>query len=443
MGDSVPEGGSEHFTCVGIGIGPANLSLASLLYDHPEVPNVFFDRKESFGWHDGQLAPGVTLQVSMVKDLVTLADPGNRFSFLAYLYAEGKIYHYLNAQFDAVPRSEFRNYLEWASRRNANLVFGENVLSVDFDGVFTVRTGTRTVTADNVVLGVGREPKLPDVPGAERGDGQFHVCDLVDRARGLGGKRVWVVGGGQSGAEAFLDLISRPATELPRRVGWITRRRNYFPLDDSPFSNDYYMPCYSEYFSGLPGATRDLLNNRHLLTSDGISEATLRAIYQRMYERRFVDGAADLMALLPNREVVRVAGDPAGGWDLSLVHNDHPGTVETVEADVIVWATGFAPPRMDFLAPIAGRLERDGTGADGEFKIDRDFALRWDGPPNRNIFVQNGARRQRGLADSNLSLLAWRSQRIVDRLRGVRTDPQIESFLEWSPKLPAQRVQEV
>jgi lysine N6-hydroxylase len=407
------------------------------------VPNVFFERKESFGWHDGQLAPGTTLQVSMVKDLVTLADPRNPFSFLAYLYAEGKIYHYLNAQFDAVPRSEFRNYMEWASRKNENLVFGEEVLSVDFDGTFTVRTNARTVTADNIVLGVGREPKLPLVPGAGSGEGQFHVCDLVDRARGLGGKRVWVVGGGQSGAEAFLDLISRPAGELPRRVGWITRRRNYYPLDDSPFTNDYYMPCYSEYFAGLPGATRDLLNHEHLLSSDGISEATLRAIYQQVYEHRFVNGASDLVALHPNRAVVQVTGDPVEGWCLSLVHNDHPGTVETVEADVIIWATGFASPRMDFLDPIAERLERDGAGADGEFKIDREFALRWNGPSNRNIFLQNGARRQRGLADSNLSLLAWRSQRIVDRLRGVRTDGQIESFLEWSPKLPAQPVQEV
>jgi len=39
-----------------------------------------------------------------------------------------------------VPRQEFRNYMQWASKRNANIVFGEEVLSVDFDGEFVVRT---------------------------------------------------------------------------------------------------------------------------------------------------------------------------------------------------------------------------------------------------------------------------------------------------------------
>ena len=108
--------------------------------------------------------------------------------------------------------------------------------------------------------------------------------------------------------------------------------------------------------------------------------------------------------------------------------NDRVGVDEHLRADVIIWATGFKPSRMEFLAPIAARLEREGD----EFRIDHDFAIRWDGPPDRNIFVQNGARQQRGLADPNLSLVAWRSQRIIDRLRGVSTGGQLESFIEWS-----------
>ena len=43
--------------------------------------------------------------------------------------------------------------------------------------------------------------------------------------------------------------------------------------------------------------------------------------------------------------------------------------------------------------------------------------------------------RQRGLADKNLSLLAWRSQRIIDRVRCVRSDDTVPSFIEWSAKL--------
>lgn len=411
-------------------MGPANLSLASLLYGHPEVTNLFVDRKAAFGWHDGQQIPGATVQVSLFKDLVSLADPTNSFSFLAYLHCQGRVYHFLNAQFSHAPRQEFRNYMEWASRKNENITFGEEVLEVDFDGVFTVRTDRRSVTAENIVIGVGTQPWVPPHTRDRLGPDHFHISEYSNRAENLGGKRIAVIGGGQSSAEAFLDLISRTGRELPRRVSWISRRRNYFPIDDSPFTNDFYMPCHADYFYGLPAETRAAFNADHVLSSDGISERTLREIYQRVYIRRFVDRFPDLVRLHPNREVIEVAGGGAEPWEITVRHRDEHGGVERQEADVVIWATGFRPAPMDFLAPIADRLAREGD----ELRVDHDFAVQWNGPADRRIFVQNAVRQQRGLADHNLSLNAWRSQRIADRLRGVRSDDQIASFIEWSSK---------
>lgn len=420
----------QHFRCVGIGAGPANLSLASLLHGHPEITNCFLERRPTFGWHDGQQVPGASLQVSTLKDLVTLSDPTNAFSFLSYLHAHGRLYHFINAQFDAVPRQEFRNYMEWATRRNGNIVFGREVLSVDFDGEFVVHTSDGTMRADNIAVGVGTETWVPQHARDALGAGQFHVSEFLHRAADLGGKRVAVVGGGQSGAEAFLDLISRSGAELPRRVAWISRRPNFLPIDDSPFTNDYYMPSFSDYFSRLERGTREAFTRRHVLTSDGISEQTLRDIYQRAYLHRFVHDAVDLFALYPNRDVLQVTGDEENGWKLTLSHNDLNDIGEELDVDVIVWATGFRTARMDFLAPIAHRLQREGE----EYRIDDNFAVVWDGPADRNIFVQNACRQQRGLADPNLSLLAWRSQRIVDRISGLRTENQTPSFIEWSTK---------
>jgi lysine N6-hydroxylase len=419
-----------HYTCVGVGVGPANLSLASLLHGHDGVTNLFLDKKAAFSWHDGQQLPDTTLQVSMLKDLVTLADPTNRFSFLSYLHTSGRIYHFINAQFDAVPRQEFRNYMEWASMQNKNVVFGEQVESIEFDGTFVVRTDRRTVTADNVSVGVGSEPWVPPAAAGLPGDDQFHVSEILTRGGDLGGRRVCVVGGGQSGAEVFLDLISRPPQQRPRRVTWVTRRRNYLPIDDSPFTNDFYTPSHSDYYFKLDPAKRAQFNAEQVLTSDGISEATLRQIYQRIYAHRFLDGDDDLVALCPNQEVVDVRAR-TGGWELQLISGDHPGAVWRIDTDVIIWATGFRPARMDFLAPIAERLHLEGD----ELRIDEDFAVEWDGPVDRSIFVHNAAEQQRGLPDRNLSLIAWRSQRIVDRLRGARGDEQVPSFIDWSPKL--------
>jgi lysine N6-hydroxylase len=423
-----PAGNPQHYRCVGIGVGPANLSLASLMYGSPELTNIFLERKASFGWHDGQQIPGASLQVSMLKDLVSLSDPTNAFSFLSYLHSLGRIHHFLNARFDAVPRQEFRNYLEWASSKNPNIVFGQQVESVEFDGVFRVRTNDQVITADHLSVGVGSQPWIPPQARADLDGRQFHVSEFVSEARDMAGLRVGVVGGGQSGAEAFLDLISRPSERLPRRVSWISRRPNFLPLDDSPFTNDYYMPCYSDHFATLDAEARRRFNTSHVLSSDGISEATLRQIYQKAYIHRFVDGSPDLIALFPNSEVTGVADGGANSpWDLTLTNNTQQ---HHIELDVIVWATGFRTARMDFLQPIEHRLEREGD----EYKIDQSFAVQWDGPPDHHIFMQNAARQQRGLADANLSLLAWRSQRILDRLRGVRTEHQMASFIEWSVK---------
>jgi lysine N6-hydroxylase len=400
------------------------------MHGHPELTNVFLDKKESFGWHDGQQIPGATIQVSMLKDLVTLSEPTNAYSFLAYLSDLGRMYHFLNAQFESVPREEFRNYMEWACLKNENVVFGEEVLSVEYANAFQVKTASMTVTADNIAVGVGVQPSLPPAALANLGDRQFHISEFMSKAVGLGGLRVGVVGGGQSGAEAFLDLISRSSDDLPRRIVWISRRPNYLPLDNSPFTNDYYSPSYSDYFARLEAGARNALNAQHVLISDGISEATLRLIYQRIYIRRFIDGYADLVALYPNRTVIGVTSAPSRSWNLVLTHNEHDGMRENVELDVIIWATGYRPAPLTFLEPIESRLERDSD----EYKIDDSFAVVWDGPTENNIFLQNAARGQRGVADPNLSLNAWRSQRILDRLRGVRTERQLDSFIEWTTK---------
>ena len=173
----------KHYGCVGIGVGPANLSLASLLQGHPEISNLFLDRKASFGWHDGQQIPGASLQVSLLKDLVSLSDPTNAFSFLSYLHAQGRIYHFINAQFDAVPRQEFRNYLEWASQTNENVVFGEEVAVGGVRRRLRGRTTrTQRVTADNISIGVGSQPWVPPAARGHWAPLSSTCSEFVDKA---------------------------------------------------------------------------------------------------------------------------------------------------------------------------------------------------------------------------------------------------------------------
>ncbi|MFI8417131.1 lysine N(6)-hydroxylase/L-ornithine N(5)-oxygenase family protein [Serratia sp. NPDC078593] len=417
-----------HYSLFGIGAGPANLSLASLLHDKPDVTNLFIDQKPAFSWHDDQMIEGATLQVSLFKDLSTLSDPSNKFTFMSYLHEKGRIYHFLNAQFDEIPRREFRNYMAWAAEKNDNVLFGERVLHIDFDGVFRIETDKRHLTADNLAIGVGTKPWVPDFAVSQLDDSQFHVSQYMKKNNNLAGKRVVIVGGGQSGAEAFLDLSSKPQSERPKHITWLSRRRNFFPIDDSTFTNDFYMPCYSEYFSKLPLHLRQKTNQENVLTSDGISESTLRAIYQKLYCLKFITPGELGFDLLTNRSVDNVMRTSQGRWRVDYQHCDVE-YAEQVEADVIIWATGYRPAEKRFLDGIKDRIHYEND----EFVVDDDFAIVWDGPRKNNIFVQNAVRGQRGLPDVNLSLNAWRAQRIMGRLCGEYPRQQLSSFIDWSP----------
>ena len=205
----------KHYRCLGIGVGPANLSLACLMHGNVELPSLFLERRDTFGWHDGQQTPDAALQVSMLKDLVSLADPTNSFSFLAYLHAQGRIYHFLNARFDAVPRHEFRNYLEWAAHRNQNISFGEDVQAVEFDSCFRVTTNRRVVTADNLSIGVGNQAWLP--PAAEP-----YLADPAvlsrERAHPPGRRPGWPSGGGDRWRTVRGRGVPRPDQPAGRPV---------------------------------------------------------------------------------------------------------------------------------------------------------------------------------------------------------------------------------
>ncbi|MEM5369203.1 SidA/IucD/PvdA family monooxygenase [Paraburkholderia azotifigens] len=418
------------FDCIGVGCGPSNLSIAALLHGKSEVRHIFLEKRTEFSWHDGMMLPGTSLQVSMFKDLVTLADPTNPFSFVSYLHQHGRLLPFLNAQFDQVSRLEFADYLKWAAHTNENVCFGEQVKSVNFDdNHFIVETPSRCLLSKNVIVGVGIESHVPEF--ARRhidGETHFHIHDFTKKYRAVGGRRVAVVGGGQSGAEAVLELIRRTGSDAPIQVSWLSRRENFSPLDNSPFTNDLFTPSHSNFFYDQGAAFREAFLTRNVLASDGISEYTLRDIYQRLYLMRYVERSPMNVRLMPFRNIVEVQRANKA-WMLTACHVGS-GEQEELAADVVVWATGFRSSAETLLHPLETRLERES----GEIRVDRDYAAVWDGPSDRRIFVLNAARRQRGLADPNLSLTAWRSQIVINKMlnRSRHTALDDDAFIEWA-----------
>ena len=207
-------------------------------------------------------------------------------------------------------------------------------------------------------------------------------------------------------------------------------------MDDSAFSNEWFHPAYVDHFYGLPSERRDELLGRQRMASDGVSETLLGAIYRRLYELDTLEPGRIRHRLLVCRRVIDLFRSHSRL--IATVHNEDTGDVETHEADVVIFATGYRARIPEYLAPMRDRI----VGSDGTLRVRPDYSLDWDGPPGLGIYVQNGAERTHGIADPNLSLAAWRSARIINSICG-RTAYDIEgasSTISWNgavgPALP-------
>ncbi|MFC7477786.1 lysine N(6)-hydroxylase/L-ornithine N(5)-oxygenase family protein [Dankookia sp. GCM10030260] len=412
----------------GIGIGPANLSLAALCEEAGESGRArFFDRKPGFSWHRGMMLPGARLQCSWIKDLVTPVAPTSRFGFLSYLAARRRLFAFVNAGFETVSRTEFADYLAWVAGQLPALRWDSTLRDIGFEaGAFTAQVGHERVRARHLVLGLGHEPALPACLEPHRGDGCLHATEFLERMPALAGRRVAVVGGGQSGAEIMLHVLRSAAP--PASIAWVSRRSNFLPLDETHFSNEHFTPAYVEHFFDLPAERRAALLQEQRMMSDGISASTLRELYAEVYRLRFLEKVPPVPSLLPGRSLVACA-PWRGALSLDLRAAD-TGAGQRIFADVVVAATGYRvslPPCLEALG-----IGRDTTN--GAPLLGRRYALAWDGPAANRIYLQNAGRGSHGIADPQLALLAWRSATILNDALGREIFPlgAEASLIDWS-----------
>ncbi|GAB4569607.1 MAG: SidA/IucD/PvdA family monooxygenase [Haliangiales bacterium] len=416
------------FDFIGVGVGPANMSLAALSAPLSGCRARFYDSRARFAWHPGLLFPESFIQTSYLKDLVTPVDPTSRYSFLAFLVAKRRFYSFLTAAFPQVSRAEFGQYMAWVADALPNLAFDCPVLAVEHRGdAWQVTTPGGAARAGDIVLGTGLRPHVPGFARRFVGPTLHHAIEFGHHKPAIANRRVAVIGGGQSGAELVNHLLlDRDA--LPSKLLWAGRREGFPPLDDSPFANELFTPSYSDRFQSLGAAEQRRLLTLQTLTSDGVSMSLLEDLYRRLYQLQFIEHKQPAQ-LLPGFELVGVERGASGqGWDLELCSQRGARIVERV--DVVILATGHRYQIPACLDPIKHRIDRDGDA----LRVRDDFSVVWDGPAHSRIFLQNGARHQRGVADPNLSLLAWRSAMILNALAGrcVYDCAAAESIIDWA-----------
>ncbi|CAL9335413.1 putative oxidoreductase CzcO [Streptomyces sp. enrichment culture] len=217
--------------------------------------------------------------------------------------------------------------------------------------------GTWRARAAVSATGTWSRPFLPAVPGRGVFTGrQLHTVDYR-RPADFAGRRVLVVGGGNSGAQIAADLALDGHVE----VVWVTRRPPRFLADD--------------------------VDGRALFD---VATARRRALEEGRGDTGGVASLGDIVAVPPVR-AARDAGLLVARPMFSRLTADGVRWADGSRsgADAIVWCTGFRPA-LAHLAPLnlrgaRGHIPTDGTRALGEPRMHLLDYGDWTGPASATL----------------------------------------------------------
>ncbi len=410
---------------IGVGFGPSNLALAVAVEEHNahvaedrRLTALFLEKQAAFGWHRGMLVDGATMQVSFLKDLVTMRNPTSDFSFVSYLHGIGRLVEFINHKVFFPLRAEFHGYLEWAAARvehlvryHAQVTAVRPVLSDDgritaYDVVVGEGDTEQRYRARNVILAPGLTPRMPD--GVAVSARVWHNARLVPNVAATDPATVRtavVVGAGQSAAETA-DYLHRRFPDAD--VHAVFARFGYSPADDSPFANRIFDPESVDQFYEAPDDVKELLTEYHRNTNYSVVDGDLiTELYRRVYEER-VAGRQRLFIRHASRVVELRDGDDGTDVDVEFLPT---GKTETIRADVVVYATGYLPG--DALELVEGAEALGVYDADGRPRLGRDYRVATETPAAAGLYLQGPTEHTHGIGSTLLSNIAVRAGEIV------------------------------
>ena len=414
----------SQYDVIGVGFGPSNLALTIALDERTRELRskclaLFIEKQPQFAWHGGMLLPDSNMQISFLKDLVTLRNPTSPFTFVNYLHRQGRLEVFINCRTFYPTRVEFNDYLRWVADHYRNMCcYGETVIAVEpmmsEQFVTALRIRSRTLAGNetirytrNLVVAVGGAPIIPAVfaPAADhpRVLHSSRYLDAIETIGLAGGMRIAVIGGGQSAIEATIDLRNRfPGLS----VDLVFRGHALRPSDNSPFVNEIFDPDYTDFIFAQSAEHRKAIiryfrnANYAVVDSDLIDQ-----LYRMIYQQR-VSGTAGI-TLHPRSEITNVSVT-AGGID--LIMNDRFSAQEKCcSYDGVILATGYDRQNVHaFLEPVERYIE--------DVHVNRNYSLVTSTNFKPKIYLQGCSEMSHGLSDTLLSVLAVRSRELADSL---------------------------
>ncbi|MFM7219661.1 MAG: lysine N(6)-hydroxylase/L-ornithine N(5)-oxygenase family protein [Nodosilinea sp.] len=433
------------FDLVGVGFGPANLALAIALHEEVEIKQyrdlktVFLEAKPEFMWHPGLLLEDMSIQVSFLKDLVTLRNPCSRFTFLNYLKEEGRLDSFINLQNFFPTRLELNDYFRWAANQFKHQVcYGKKVVALlplslsDKDTIDAIEVvfrdsssgQTESYVSQNLVVATGGRPKMPEGISIQSNGAVFHSSEFLHCIHRQYPNqdfpyRFVVVGSGQSGAEILYYL----ANHYPKaKVTGTIRGFGYRPMDDSNFVNEIFFPQEVDAFYSFSDTDRaQFLKDYHNSNYSVVDLSLIRQIYALLYKQKIKgDDRIKILSFLQLDNVSETAGEVTAQFTQLMQKQ-----VINIECDALILATGYdhsnQHPILERLSPY---LVKDQAG---DYCLKRNYCLK--SHPNflPNIFLQGLCEKTHGFSDTLLSILPIRASKIVDSLLPTPAFPNLQA----------------
>ncbi len=416
---------------LGVGFGPANLSLAVALEERGRAGLAhFIERAPEFQWQREQLLPGADIQNNPFRDLAMQRNPDSPHTFVKYLAARGGLtdYLHLNAKFPL--RREYAGYLAWVAEAFRDQVdYGRSAVNLSLvegdDGGELFRVDTDDgghYLARSVSVGTGRSPRIPYAFQKGLGKSVFHSTQYLSSMERLQdqGIRVAVVGASQSAIEIILDLLDRPNV---RQVTAVHRGIGFRLKDTSPYSRQVFLPEFVDYFHPLPSAKKRRLRDE--LRSINYAACDQDVIDRLVgVQREYALTGSDRLVMKPFREAV--ISRPHGQAHRMVLRDVNHLTEETLDTDVVILATGFRDfggepgdePYHPLLEGIAHRLPLDEEGTP---VVARDYSIELKteaGTPRPlKVYLNGLCEASHGMGDAGaLAMLSVRATDIVDSI---------------------------
>jgi lysine N6-hydroxylase len=412
----------EMFDCIGIGIGPYNLSLAALMDEKTELKVKFFDKTPEFQWHPGMLINLTDLQVPFIADLVTFANPQSKYSYLNYLHTHNRLYKFFFFHKFEMPRQEYNDYARWVVKQLPHCQFHSEVIGVEDKGdhygviVDNRLTDEREVyRAKHVVMGTGSKPLiLGGMDGLPSKDVHHTSRYLFHKDSTMESSSITIIGSGQSAAEVFYDLL-KEQRDHPYKLTWLTRSEGILQLESSKLGQEFFAPDYVDYFHGLSFEKR--LNALKTLDQlrNGIDMDTLNNIYNILYNHSVSENAPDIV-IQPLTEVNKIRQEE-NQYVLSCHQWQEDKEFSYLSGKVIL-ATGYVPNIPAWFDEELG--DKIVWEDEKRFKVSRDYKLVFkdEAVRSHHFYTLTNLEHSHGAGATNLGLAVDRNIAIINDITG-------------------------